>query len=150
VISPAQQSFLDRAYKAARAAGHIFPEMAACEAALESSWGASGLAVQANNLFGRKVWHPGPDVVSIPTREFLNGEWTTVQALWRKFPDYDACLKDRFEILTSDPRYKAALTAARPEDYIRAVSKVWATDPDRAEKVLAVYRAHAASLAAIV
>jgi flagellum-specific peptidoglycan hydrolase FlgJ len=150
MISASQQSFLDRACQAARDAGHIFPEMAACEAALESSWGVSGLAVQANNLFGRKVWKPGPDVISIPTREFLHGEWTTVQAFWKTFPDYSACLKDRAEILASDSRYHAALSAATPEEYIRAVSKVWATDPDRAEKVLAIYRAHAASLTASV
>ena len=49
-----QDSFLRQASAAARAAGHIFPDYAACEAALESTWGQSRLAREANNLFGQK------------------------------------------------------------------------------------------------
>ncbi len=49
-----QDSFLRQASAAARAAGHIFPDYAACEAALESTWGRSRLAREANNLFGQK------------------------------------------------------------------------------------------------
>ncbi len=49
-----QDEFLSKACAAARSAGHIFPEYAACEAALESGWGMSGLAQKANNLFGQK------------------------------------------------------------------------------------------------
>ncbi|HZU08351.1 MAG TPA: glucosaminidase domain-containing protein, partial [Pseudacidobacterium sp.] len=53
-----QETFLQKAYQAAAAAGHIFPEYAACEAALESGWGLSHLATEANNLFGQKQAHP--------------------------------------------------------------------------------------------
>jgi hypothetical protein len=42
------------------------------------------------------------------------------------------------------PEYKAALHAANADDYVRAVSKRWSTDPDRAEKVLEIYYAHKA------
>ena len=49
-----QDTFLRQASAAARAAGHIFPDYAACEAALESTWGQSRLAREANNLFGQK------------------------------------------------------------------------------------------------
>ena len=49
-----QDSFLRQAAAAAHTAGHIFPAYAACEAALESTWGQSRLARQANNLFGQK------------------------------------------------------------------------------------------------
>jgi uncharacterized FlgJ-related protein len=47
-----QRDFLDRASAEAVKASHPFPQMAACEAALESSWGNSQLAREGNNLFG--------------------------------------------------------------------------------------------------
>jgi flagellum-specific peptidoglycan hydrolase FlgJ len=47
--------------------------MAACEAALESTWGASELATKGNNLFGQKQQvHPEFGTLHIPTREFIN------------------------------------------------------------------------------
>jgi uncharacterized FlgJ-related protein len=47
-----RQQFLDKASQQAEVAPHIFPTMAACEAALESGYGTSGLAISDNNLFG--------------------------------------------------------------------------------------------------
>ncbi|MGB7199797.1 MAG: glucosaminidase domain-containing protein, partial [Acidobacteriaceae bacterium] len=73
-----QTIFLSRAYRAAQAAHHIFPAFAACEAALESGWGRSQLAMEANNLFGQKQSHPplaGTETIAMPTREFLHGHW---------------------------------------------------------------------------
>lgn len=64
-----QEEFLQQAASAARRAGHIFPEYAACEAALESAWGHSELAREANNLFGQKQAHrrsPAPVPLNSP------------------------------------------------------------------------------------
>ncbi len=81
-----QEEFLTKAATAARAAGHLFPEYAACEAALESGWGMSHLAAEANNLFGQKQAHPplaGTDTVSLPTREYLHGAWVSADIEYR-------------------------------------------------------------------
>ncbi len=144
-----QSEFLLRAAKAAASAKHLFPEFAACEAALESGWGHSELACEANNLFGQKQSHP-PDVgtttISMPTREFLHGSWVTVQATWAKFPDWGACFAARMQLLerlrVGDPHYAAALAATNGEQFITEVSKSWSTDPQRAGKVLSIYDAH--------
>jgi len=148
-----QDDFLTKAAAAAREAGHVFPEYAACEAALESGWGLSHLATEANNLFGQKQAHPplaGTDTVSIPTREFLHGAWTTVDANWVRFADWTACFRERMALLRSlavgYPNYQAALNAATGEQFITEVSKTWSTDPARAGKVLAVYDCHRATL----
>jgi len=37
--------------------------------------------------------------------------------------------------------YRAALAASKGEDYVRQVSLSWATDPARADKVLAIFNA---------
>ncbi len=147
-----QDDFLTKAAAAARASGHLFPEFAACEAALESGWGMSHLAVEANNLFGQKQAHPplqGTDTISMPTREFLHGAWVVVQANWVKFPDWAACFRERMALLRSlsqaYPYYKAALGAPTGEQFITEVSKTWSTDPDRAGKVLSVFDVHRAA-----
>lgn len=148
-----QSIFLARACQAARAAKHVFPEFAACEAALESGWGRSRLAVEANNLFGQKQSHPpmvGTETISMPTREFLHDHWMTVQANWVKFPDWTECFAARMALLRrlsrAFPHYQQALNAANGEQYLLAVSKSWSTDPERAGKVLALYDAHVADL----
>ena len=146
-----QEEFLTKAAAAARAAGHLFPEYAACEAALESGWGMSHLAVEGNNLFGQKQAHPplaGTETIALPTREFLHGAWIAVQANWVKFEAWSACFRERMALLhalsEAYPNYKAALDATTGEQFITEVSKTWSTDPGRAGKVLAVYDCHRA------
>ena len=150
-----QEGFLTKAAAAARSAGHLFPEYAACEAALESGWGMSHLAMEANNLFGQKQAHPalaGTETLALPTREFLHGAWVAVQANWVKFADWPACFRERMALLRSlsatYPNYKAALESANGEQFITEVSKTWSTDPGRAGKVLAVYDCHKSVLEA--
>ncbi len=141
------EEFLPKAAAAARAAGHIYPEYAACEAALESAWGASQLAREASNLFGQKQCHPPRGLsLTLPTREFLHGAWLTVQAEWVVFGDWQDCFAHRMTLLRAlengCPDYRAALAAQTGEAFVTHVSKSWATDPGRAAKVLAIYKAH--------
>lgn len=150
-----QSLFLSRAYHAAVAAHHVFPEYAACEAALESGWGHSKLAIEANNLFGQKQSHPplmGTETLTMPTREYLHDNWTTVLANWAKFQDWNQCFAARMALLQrlsqTFPNYRVALDAATGEQYLVAVSQSWSTDPERASKVLAVYDAHASAFQA--
>ncbi len=144
-----QSDFLLPAYQAAVKANHIFPAFAACEAALESGWGHSALSVEANNLFGQKQSHPpveGTMTLDMTTREYLHGQWVTVQASWTKFPDWSACFVARMQLLerlSADyPHYAAALQASNGEQFITEVSITWSTDPQRAGKVLSIYDAH--------
>ena len=137
----------------ARNANHIFPEMAACEAALESGFGQSGLAKSDNNLFGMKQHqHPVYGTHILPTKEFVGVDkdtdavkdgWIVVNASWVSYPDYAACFTDRVNTLrrlaSFYPNYAAALNAQDPNTYITAVSKTWSTDPNRATKVQSIY-----------
>lgn len=144
-----RSEFLLRAATAARAADHIFPEYAACEAALESAWGRSRLALEGNNLFGQKQSHPplaGTGTLAMPTQEYLQGHWTTVLANWAKFRDWAHCFASRMERLRalsgSYAHYRAALEANSGDVFVEQVSRSWSTDPVRATKVLEIYRAH--------
>lgn len=56
------------------------------QAALESSWAKSQLALTGFNLFGVKAdksWKGA--ALTLPTREFINKQWVTVPAVWRKY-----------------------------------------------------------------
>jgi flagellum-specific peptidoglycan hydrolase FlgJ len=125
-------------------AGHIFSQMAAAEAALESNFGQSRLAQEGNNLFGMKQHqHPVYGTLSLPTREFLTNQWQVVEADFVKYPAIVDCFVDRMATLVrlknAYVHYKNALTASDPDIYIEEVSKSWSTDPNRAESVRAIY-----------
>jgi flagellum-specific peptidoglycan hydrolase FlgJ len=147
MITPAPQQFLNDCVAAAKQAKHVFPEMAACEAALESAWGSSKLAIDALNLFGKKMpANYQGQTISIPTREYLNGAWVTVPAEWVKYAALGDCFTDRMATLvrlsSSYPHYANAISATTPEEYIAEVSQTWSTDPQRAAKVKQIYDAH--------
>jgi flagellum-specific peptidoglycan hydrolase FlgJ len=143
-MTPTQKAFLNRAYEAAKLAGHIFPEMAACECALESGYGASVLARTANNLFGcKRHAHEYYPTVSLPTKEDLDGKWVALNSSFIAYPDWAACFADRMETLKRlapfYPHYKAALEATSAENYVEQVSQTWSTDPHRAQSCCQIY-----------
>lgn len=149
--------FLIAAFQAATSAKHIFPEYAACEAALESAWGKSQLAIKGNNLFGRKQSaNPVFETIDMPTHEYIHGEIVPVIAHWVKYQDWNECFDDRMALLrrlsvmTNEDgslkfqEYLDALNSQDGESFVINVSKKWSTDPLRAHKVLEIYEAHKA------
>lgn len=156
-MDPNELNFLTRCSVACRMIGHPFPDMAACEAAWESSkpgipWQLSELARDGNNLFGMKVHkHNDFGTITLPTREFLSGEWKIISADFEKYETLQDCFMDRLATLRRlspvFPHYQAALTAETPEEYISEVSKSWSTDPMRAVHVLELYRKYVAEIA---
>lgn len=147
MASPLQLHFLTLVYQAAKQAPHIFPGAAAAEAAVESRWGLSQLAAKDFNLFGQKQQvHPIYGTIHLPTKEFLNHEWVTVDAAWILFPNWAASFQSRMDTLCrmapTYPHYQAALKATTAEDYVTEVSKSWSTGPDRAKEVLEIYHSH--------
>jgi flagellum-specific peptidoglycan hydrolase FlgJ len=129
----------------AHTGGHIFPDYAACEAGLESSYGTSLLARKGNNLFGQK--HRAGSAfgeLTLPTKEFVNGEFVDTVAYWNVYPNVETCFQDRMATLSrlrhEYPHYNNALNATAGDIYVTEVSETWSTDPLRASKVLAIYK----------
>lgn len=132
MLTPEQQDFLRRAAAQAEASGHPFPHHAACEAALESRYGTSRLAVAANNLFGLKEPKTPPPgwsypTVELDTEEEENGVMVAApRELWPVFPDWATSFRERKGILLRlqaiIPHYRAALAAADGETFVRLMS----------------------------
>jgi flagellum-specific peptidoglycan hydrolase FlgJ len=141
-----QTQFLTKASEQAEQAGHIFPDMAACEAAEESGYGTSALAIEGNNLFGthQHVFMPVFETIVLPSKEYVNGQYVQSPARWVKYPNLAACFTDRMDTLTrlarSFPHYAAALCATNAYTYVGEVSQTWSTDPRRADNCIKIYR----------
>lgn len=148
-MTPDQLSqFLTSTRDAAKTAGHVWPEYAACEAALESAWGTTQLYIKGNNVFGEKQSFSSPrfGTFDLPTHEFVHGALVEVVAHWISYPDLSTCFQDRMATLRRLApvyvEYASALAAPDGETFVTEVSKKWSTDPLRAQKVLAIYAAH--------
>ena len=134
--------FLQEALAAAKQglkAGHRYnPIIAAAQAALESNWGRSQLARRANNLKGVKAgrsWD-GP-TITLPTREFLNNQWVTVDAKWRMYIDWAHAFAD-YGRLIERVYPQAAAVASNARAFLEALVSgqlKYATDPDYVAKV---------------
>ena len=142
-----QLAALKDACAAARAAGHVWPEFAACEAMVESAWGTTECFVAARNPFGRKQSVPPVfESLALPTWEVVHGHRQNIVAQFVAFPDLATAYRDRMEVLRRlagiFPEYAHALKAASGADFVKQVSLRWSTDPERAAKVLAIHAAH--------
>jgi flagellum-specific peptidoglycan hydrolase FlgJ len=110
------------------------------QAALESAWGSSGLSRNSKNLFGIKAdtaWRG--EFSEAPTREYLKGQWVTVLAKWRKYPDFLACIDDHALFFRNNKRYAACFIETAGEGWAKAVERAgYATDPYYSKKICAI------------
>ncbi|MCW1911175.1 glycoside hydrolase family 73 protein [Lactiplantibacillus paraplantarum] len=83
----------------------VLPSITAAQAILESGWGSSGLAVQANNLFGIKGSYNGQSVTMTTKEEDANGNPYYVNAQFRKYPDWATSVEDHGNFFHDNSRY---------------------------------------------
>lgn len=80
------------------------------QAALESSWGSSGLAMQANNLFGIK----GNGTAWMTTEYGPNGKPYQTRASFRRYASWQESIDDHAQLLLSG-------TLDRPDRYHKVI-----------------------------
>jgi flagellar protein FlgJ len=138
--------FLDEATAAANELG-IDPKLLLAQAALETGWGAAlprhGDGRPTNNLFGIKAggaWRG--ERAAHWTVEHSGGVAERRREEFRAYDSSADSFADYVNLLTSTPRYAEALKQAHDaEGFARAVTAAgYATDPNYADKWLAVYR----------
>ncbi|HEY8519047.1 MAG TPA: flagellar assembly peptidoglycan hydrolase FlgJ [Gammaproteobacteria bacterium] len=120
------------------------PEVLVAQAALETGWGRRVLAGRSGeptfNVFGIKAggsW-TGPRV-AVTTVEYVDGVAERRTEPFRVYASLAEAFDDYVALVRGLPRYRAALEAASPEDYVRSLAAGgYSTDPRYAEKVLAV------------
>ena len=127
----------------------ILPSITAAQAILESGWGSSQLAkAPNNNLFGIKDsedWHGA--IVTVPTQEYLNGDYITVNAAFRKYASWNDSVVDHAKFFTSTEWRKNNYRKVVNEmDYRIAAQELknagYATDPSYAGKLIRLIEAY--------
>ncbi|MBB5508174.1 glycoside hydrolase family 73 protein [Paraburkholderia atlantica] len=111
------------------------------QAALESGWGAHA---PGNALFGIKATPDWKGATQTQTTcEVVNGKTVTVSAVFRAYPDWLASIQDHAKFLTGNPRYRPAFAYTCGINFAKAVQAAgYATDPDYANKIASIIRAH--------
>jgi len=135
-------AFFDRvaadAIKSQRQTG-VPASVTLAQAMLESGSGKSGLATKGNNFFGIKGEGPAGHV-TMPTKEFLNGKWVTVNANFRKYNSPAESFADHGKFLRDNKRYANAFKhTGNAEQFAREIHKAgYATDPEYSNKLISI------------
>ncbi len=114
--------------------------MTIAQAIDESGWGRSELATQDHNLFGIKGAGPAGSV-ELPTQEYINGQWVTVNAPFRVYYNIAESIADHTELLATSGYYQRAMAdRAVPDAFANDLTGVYATDPDYGANLIALMR----------
>lgn len=111
-----QSAFLKMAVPAAQYSMRSYGVPASitiAQAILESGWGQSELAKDANNFFGIKApAYVAPDQYDeFPTAEYVGGKMVIEKARFMKYLSAQACFGAHARLLALAPRYRAAMAA---------------------------------------
>jgi flagellum-specific peptidoglycan hydrolase FlgJ len=106
------------------------------QAILESGWGKSSLAKEGNNFFGIKGQGLAGSI-NLPTKEYVNGQYVTVNAPFRKYNSAEESFTDHGRFFLENRRYANAMQHAdNAQQFAREIAKAgYATDPNYANKL---------------
>ena len=106
----------------------------------ESAWGNSQLAARYHNLFGIKGSGPAGSV-GLPTSEFYNGRWVTIDAQFRAYHNVAESIADHAELLATSGYYQRAMAdRSIPDAFANNLTGVYATDPDYGANLIAIMK----------
>jgi len=119
----------------------MLPETVLCQSAIESGYGQSLLASKYNNYFGIKAgssWKG--DFVLLPTKEFVNGAYITINAKFRRYSSFTASVSDYINFLKVNPRYANVFTKTSILGQLQALQSAgYATAPNYANVIYGIY-----------
>lgn len=151
------EEFVRNLWPLAQQAGenlNISPHAILAQSALETGWGKSVIkrsdGSSSFNLFGIKAnssWQG--EKASVDTLEYKDGIAERERAQFRSYQSYDESFNDYVKFLKENPRYAEALKAGHnSQSFATALQESgYATDPAYAQKIMAVMKSSAFSLA---
>lgn len=114
----------------------IFASIKIAQAILESGWGTSRLATEANNLYGIKGTGPAGSI-TIKTREYDTEQgWRSIETKFKKYHHLQESIRDHTHFLLGKPRYKNVFESRTFQEAADALQRAgYATDPEYATKL---------------
>jgi len=138
-----QQAFISLIAPGAMAAQQRYGVPAAvtiAQAIDESAWGNSQLASSDHNLFGIKGSGPAGSV-TLPTSEYFNGQWVTINAQFRVYHNVAESISDHAELLATSGYYQRAMAdSGVPDAFANDLTGVYATDPEYGANIIALMK----------
>jgi N-acetylmuramoyl-L-alanine amidase len=135
-----RSDFINSIYRQGLELAKKYPINAAimtAQAILESRYGESKLAKEANNLFGIKAFSSWKgERYTIKTKEWKDNLEYTIEANFRKYRTVNDCLMDYCKLISKSKYYIKARTNA--DNYIAYAQglRSWATDPKYISKLI--------------
>lgn len=108
----------------------ILPSLTIAQAICESNWGKSSLSAKYFNFFGMK-WNSkcGCEYVTLPTKEWTGSEYITINAKFRKYPDFSSGIKGYYDFLQMK-RYQNLRGVKDAEEACKLIAADgWASGP---------------------
>lgn len=149
---PSPREFMRHASAGARHSARRYripASVTIAQAMLESSWGASALALEGNNYFGIKcIGGAGP--IAVGCRKYRTFECGRKKGCYRTYAWFRTyrSVRDSFadhaRLLTRAGRYQSAMRhTSRPNRFAVEVHRAgYATDPRYSRKLISLMRAH--------
>jgi flagellum-specific peptidoglycan hydrolase FlgJ len=138
-----QQAFISLVAPGAVAARQHYGTPASvtiAQAIEESAWGQSSLAARYHNLFGVKGAGPAGSV-TLPTQEYQNGSWVTVDAQFAVYHNDSESIADHAKLLATSGYYTRAMAdRAYPDAFANDLTGVYATDPGYGANLIALMK----------
>ena len=141
MIKPELQAFIDKVAEPAQKdyeRTSVFPSLVIAQAILESGWGKSKLAVEANNLFGMRGEYNGSSVMGSDDDVDKDGNRHPVMIPFRKYPSFAESMQDHGATLMKD-RY---LPVRNAKDYKEGAQALYnggyAGDRDYPSKLITI------------
>lgn len=122
----------------------VLPSVALAQAMIESNFGTSELAANYYNLFGVKTSADDPQGIDFKTQEFVNDEWITIVDRFKVYQSWEDSLEQHANLIFhgttwNAQQYQAVLEGKTYQEQAKGLqSSGYATDPDYADKVIAM------------
>lgn len=112
----------------------ILASLVIAQAILESGWGKYAIA---NNLFGIKANGTSGPTISVPTKEFVNGQYVSVTATFRAYQTPSDSIADHGQFLATNSRYHNIIGVTDAKTACQLIQQDgYATDPQYSAKLL--------------
>lgn len=113
------------------------------QAILESGWGR--YVIGNYNYFGRK-YNGWGDYEEVTTQEYWDGEYHTIVDKFQSYTSLEEAIIDWCVLMREEPVYADALntweTTWSVEDFVYAMSPIYATDPEYGNKIMETINAN--------
>ncbi|GAB5052424.1 glucosaminidase domain-containing protein [Pediococcus ethanolidurans] len=152
VHADSPQAFISRLtpdVKSVSAKYNLYGSLMMAQAACESAWGQSQLAVQGNNYFGIKGTYKGKSVTMRTAEYDSGGHLYYINAAFRKYPNVKASLDDNGNVLRNGldwnhSYYKGTWkeNASTPEAAANYLTGRYATAPSYAKSLISIIKGY--------